>query len=81
MLSAQELAIPVNWRCVQIRQGRLLVGRHRSGAHLFSNTSRVIGSIRKLRNHELDNLDLSLTDPIELHTFAASELRDRAHVQ
>ena len=42
LLSAQELAgvlnIPVNWLYVQIRQGRLLIDRHPSGAHLFSNT-------------------------------------------
>ncbi|GLR99824.1 hypothetical protein [Bradyrhizobium diazoefficiens] len=69
LLSAQQLAgvlnIPVNWLYVQIRQGRLLIDRHPSGAHLFSNTSRVIEAVRKLRNHELDQLDLRITEPHE----------------
>lgn len=69
LLSAQQLAgvlhIPVNWLYVQIRQGRLLIDRHPSGAHLFSNTPRVIEAVRKLRNHELDHLDLRITDPHE----------------
>jgi hypothetical protein len=68
-LSAQELAgvlnIPVNWLYVQIRQGRLLIDHHPSGAHLFSNTPRVIEAVRKLRNHELDHLDLRITEPNE----------------
>ena len=67
LLSAQELAgilnIPVNWLYVQIRHGRLLIDRHPSGAHLFSNTPSVIEAVRKLRNHELDNLDLRITEP------------------
>jgi hypothetical protein len=66
-LSAQELArvlnIPVNWIYVQIRKGRLLIDRHPSGAHLFSNTPTVIEAVRKLRNHELDQLDLRITEP------------------
>ena len=66
-LSAQELAgvlnIPVNWIYVQIRKGRLLIDRHPSGAHLFSNTPTVIKAVRKLRNHELDHLDLRITEP------------------
>ena len=67
VLSAQQLAvqlnIPVNWLYVQIRQGRLLIDRHASGAHLFSNTPSVIESVRKLRNHELDKLDLRIIEP------------------
>lgn len=67
MLSAQQLAgklnIPVNWLYVQIRQGRLLVDRHASGAHLFSNTPSVIEAVRKLRNHELESLDLRIIEP------------------
>jgi hypothetical protein len=66
LLSAQELArvlkIPVNWLYVQIRRGRLLIDRHSSGAHLFSNTPSVIEAVRKLRNHELDHLDLRITE-------------------
>lgn len=66
LLSARELAgvlnIPVNWLYVQIRQGRLLIDRHPSGAHLFSNTPRVIEAVRKLRNHEVDHLDLRITE-------------------
>jgi DNA invertase Pin-like site-specific DNA recombinase len=69
LLSAQELAgilnIPVNWLYVQIRHGRLLIDRHPSGAHLFSNTPNVIEAVRKLRNHELDHLDLRITEPHE----------------
>jgi DNA invertase Pin-like site-specific DNA recombinase len=67
LLSAQELAgvlgIPVNWLYVQIRQGRLLIDRHRSGAHLFANTPPVIEAVRKLRNHEIERLDLRITEP------------------
>jgi hypothetical protein len=66
-LSAQELArvlkIPVNWLYFQIRRGRLLIDRHPSGAHLFSNTPSVIEAVRKLRNHELDHLDRRITEP------------------
>lgn len=67
LLSAQELAgvlkIPVNWLYVQIRLGRLLIDRHPSGAHLFSNTPSVIKAVRKLRNHEIDHLDLRIIEP------------------
>ena len=67
LLSALELAgvlnIPVNWLYVQIRHGCLLIDRHPSGAHLFSNTPAVIEAVRKLRNHEVDKLDLRITEP------------------
>jgi DNA invertase Pin-like site-specific DNA recombinase len=67
LLSAQELAgvlaIPVNWLYVQIRQGRLLIDRHPSGAHLFANTPSVIEAVRNLRNHEIERLDLRITEP------------------
>ncbi|MBX9927155.1 MAG: recombinase family protein [Hyphomicrobiaceae bacterium] len=67
LISAQELAgvlgIPVNWLYVQIRKGRLLIDPHTSGAHLFQNTSRVIEAVRKLRSHEIDQLDLRITEP------------------
>jgi hypothetical protein len=67
LLSALEIAgvlgIPVNWLYVQIRQGRLLIDRHPSGAHLFANTLRVIEAVRKLRNHEIDRLDLRINEP------------------
>lgn len=68
-LSAPELAgalnIPVNWLYVQIRQGRLLVDRHPSGAHLFRNAPSVIDAVRKLRNHDLDHLDLKICQPTQ----------------
>jgi DNA invertase Pin-like site-specific DNA recombinase len=64
VLSANELArvlkIPVNWIYVQIRHGRLLIDPHPSGAHLFANTSAVIAAVSKLRNHQLDRLDLRI---------------------
>jgi DNA invertase Pin-like site-specific DNA recombinase len=67
VLSAHELAgvlgIPVNWLYVQIRQGRLLIDRHPAGAHLFANTPSVIEAVQKLRNHEIDRLDLRITEP------------------
>ena len=67
LLSAQEFAgvlgIPVNWLYVQIRAGRLLIARHPSGAHLFMNTPSVIEAVRKLRNREIDHLDLRITQP------------------
>jgi DNA invertase Pin-like site-specific DNA recombinase len=67
MLSANELAdvldIPVNWLYVQIRRGRLLIERHASGAHLFANTPSVIDAVRKLRNREIDRLDLRINEP------------------
>ena len=66
-LSANELArvlkIPVNWIYVQIRQGRLLIDQHSSGAHLFQNTPATIEAVRKLRNHEIDHLDLRINTP------------------
>jgi len=48
----------VNWLYVQIRKGRLLIDRQPNGAHLFVNTPTVIEAVRKLRNHELEDLDL-----------------------
>lgn len=67
LLTAQELAgvlsIPVNWLYVQIRQGRLLIDRHPSGAHLFANTPPVIEAVRKLCNHEIERLDLRIIEP------------------
>jgi DNA invertase Pin-like site-specific DNA recombinase len=67
VLSAHELAgvldIPVNWIYVQIRHGRLLIDRHASGAHLFPNTPSAIEAVRKLRNHELAQLDLRINEP------------------
>ena len=67
LLSANEVAavleIPVNWIYVQIRRGRLLIDRHASGAHLFPNTPSMIEAVRKLRNHELDQLDLRINEP------------------
>lgn len=67
VLSAHELAgvldIPVNWIYVQIRHRRLLIDRHASGAHLFPNTPSAIEAVRKLRNHELDQLDLRINEP------------------
>ena len=67
VLSALELArvlgIPVNWLYVQIRHGRLLIDPHPSGAHLFKNTPHVIEAVRKLRSHEIDHLDLRITEP------------------
>lgn len=67
VLSANELAgvlkIPVNWLYVQIRQGRLLIDRHPSGAHVFANAPSAIEAVRKLRNHEIDKLDLRINEP------------------
>ena len=67
LLSAHELAhvlnIPVNWIYVQIRQGRLLIDRHPSGAHLFANKPKVIEAVRKLRNHKVDQVDLRINQP------------------
>jgi len=67
ILSAQELAgrlnIPVNWLYVQIRKGRLMIDRQPSGAHLFANTPSVIEAVRKLRNHDLSQLDLRISQP------------------
>ncbi len=67
ILSANELAsilnIPVNWIYVQIRKGRLLIDRQPNGAHLFANTSNVVGGVRKLRDHNIDRLDLRINQP------------------
>jgi DNA invertase Pin-like site-specific DNA recombinase len=69
VLSANQLAdalnIPVNWLYVQIRKGRLLIGRQSSGAYMFANTPTVIESVRKLRHHEIDLLDLRINEPHE----------------
>ncbi len=67
VLSANELAsllnIPVNWIYVQIRRGRLLIDRQPNGAHLFANTSDVLEAVRKLRDHNIDRLDLRINQP------------------
>ncbi len=67
VLSAQELAsmlnIPVNWLYVQIRKGRLLIDRQPHGAHLFVNTPSAIEAVRKLRKHDVDHLDLRISQP------------------
>ena len=67
VLSAQELAsrlnIPVNWLYVQIRKGRLLIDRQPNGAHLFVNAPSAIEAVRKLRNHDVDHLDLRISQP------------------
>jgi DNA invertase Pin-like site-specific DNA recombinase len=66
VLTANELAnaleIPVNWLYVQIRKGRLLVNRQATGAHMFTNAPDVIEGVRRLRNHEIDHLDLRINE-------------------
>ena len=67
VLTANELAdrldIPVNWLYVQIRKGRLLVDRQATGAHMFTNAPDVIEAVRRLRNHEINHLDLRINEP------------------
>ncbi len=60
---AAKLSIPVNWLYVQIRKGRLLVDRRPSGAYLFKATPDVHDSIRNLRTHKIDRLDLRICQP------------------
>ena len=52
------LNIAASWIYVQIRQGRLLIDRQPNGAHLFANTSNVVEAVRKLRDHNIDRLNL-----------------------
>lgn len=67
LLSANELAarlnIPVNWLYVQIRQNRLLIDRHLTGAYLFRNTTSVMEAIQNLRSHAINRLDLRINQP------------------
>jgi DNA invertase Pin-like site-specific DNA recombinase len=67
LLSAQEISIklniPVNWLYVQIRRGRLLLDRQPTGAYLFRNTSCVVEAIRNLRNRNLGQVDLRISQP------------------
>jgi DNA invertase Pin-like site-specific DNA recombinase len=66
-LSAAELAarldIPVNWLYVQIRQRRLLIDRHPTGAYLFPNSPSVMDAVRNLRDHTITCLDLRISQP------------------
>ncbi len=66
-LSAPELAaklrIPVNWLYVQIRKKRLLVDRQPNGAYLFNDVADVLESIRNLRNHVINSIDLRICQP------------------
>jgi hypothetical protein len=69
VLTAPELAvklrIPVNWLYVQIRKRKLLVDRHPSGAYFFNDTAPVLDAVQRLRNHEIDHLDLRICQPHE----------------
>ncbi len=69
VLTAPELAvklrIPVNWLYVQIRKRKLLVDRHPSGAYFFKDTAPVLDDVQRLRNHEIDHLDLRICQPHE----------------
>lgn len=60
---AAKLSIPVNWFYVQIRQKRLLLDRQPSGAYLFQDAPAVLDSIRNLRNHTINRLDLRICQP------------------
>jgi hypothetical protein len=60
---AAKLSIPVNWLYVQIRQKRLLLDRQPSGAYLFQDAPAVLDSIRNLRNHTINRLDLRICQP------------------
>jgi hypothetical protein len=67
LLSPPELAarlnIPVNWLYVQIRQKRLLIDRQSTGGYLFPDIPSVLDSIRRLRNHAIDHIDLRICQP------------------
>jgi hypothetical protein len=69
VLTAPELAvklhIPVNWLYVQIRKRKLLVDRHTGGAYFFNDTAPVLDAVQRLRNHEIDHLDLRICQPHE----------------
>ena len=60
---AAKLSIPVNWFYVQIRQKRLLLDRQPSGAYLFQDAPAVLDSIRNLRKHTINRLDLRICQP------------------
>ncbi|KPH85079.1 recombinase family protein [Komagataeibacter intermedius] len=57
---AKELSIPVNWLYVQIRKGRLVIDPASSGAHLFRRSPEVFTAIRRLRNREIEHVDLRI---------------------
>jgi hypothetical protein len=60
---AARLDIPVNWIYVQIRQKRLLIDQQPTGAYLFQDTPFVLDSVRNLRKHAVDCLDLRICQP------------------
>jgi hypothetical protein len=62
---AAKLSIPVNWLYVQIRKTKLLVNRHPTGAYFFNDTAPVLEAVQRLRNHEIDHLDLRICQPHE----------------
>lgn len=60
---AARLDIPVNWIYVQIRQRRLLIDQQPAGGYLFQDIPIVLETVRNLRKHAVDRVDLRICQP------------------
>jgi DNA invertase Pin-like site-specific DNA recombinase len=60
---AARLDIPVNWIYVQIRQKRLLIDQQPAGGYLFQDIPIVLETVRNLRKHAVDRVDLRICQP------------------
>jgi DNA invertase Pin-like site-specific DNA recombinase len=57
---AARLGIPVNWIYVQIRQKRLLIDQQPAGGYLFQDNPTVLETVRNLRKHAVERVDLRI---------------------
>jgi hypothetical protein len=55
---ADRLRIPAKWIYVQLRCGRIVTTREHSGRFLFPDSRNVLESVRRLRNHRVEKIDL-----------------------
>ena len=62
---AERMGIPAKWLHVQIRNGRLLIDRQPSGAHLFADTPEVAAALNNLRARTVDRVDLRVHQPTQ----------------
>jgi DNA invertase Pin-like site-specific DNA recombinase len=60
---AARLDIPVNWIYVQIRQKRLLIDQQPAGGYLFQDIPIILETVRNLRKHVVDCVDLRICQP------------------
>src|SRR5262249_40417713 len=62
MLTVSQLAvrlqIPIKWIYVQLKRGAILTDREPSGRFLFPNADSTVEEIRRLRKHQVNQIDL-----------------------